>query len=426
MAGEIGSSLQQVRFKPEATRGTLETTGYKIIDAWTYKDGPKMDTTGSRPAGRKYEAKGARTLNREWSEFSIDSPEMCYNSIIYIMASVYDSLSPAAHGSSSTAKDWAVTPQVADYANSKTYSIERGDSNRAHNYAYGLFKKFSYKHDTKGASCTVDGFAQRLADGTSLTSSPTRIPCLPMSATHFNLYLDTASGSIGSTQLTKFISHEHTFDGVFGPAFFQNRSNPSFASHVDMAPKTTGKIMLEADSNGMAWLPYIRATTPLYFRVEAQGQVIDNLQIVTLGTQSSGNFKLTYKGQQTANIAYNAAASAVQSALLLLSTIPAGTVTVSGSNGGPYSIIFSGSLSQDTTALTADFSALTTPGNASLNSTAQSYDKFVHDMCIEVSAPQDFTDSEGVFATGYEYTVVEDATWGKAQVLTATNLLTAL
>ncbi len=57
---------------------------------------------------------------------------------------------------------------------------------------------------------------------------------------------------------------------------------------------------------------------------------------VALGSPSAGNFTLTVGGETTAPIAYNAAASAVKSALELLSTVD--TATVTGSAGGPYSI----------------------------------------------------------------------------------------
>ena len=86
----------------------------------------------------------------------------------------------------------------------------------------------------------------------------------------------------------------------------------------------------------MALLPYLQTGTTYYLRVDAKGSVIDNLQTVTItGSPTGGTFTLTYKGQTTAGIAYNAAASAVQTALVGLSTVGTGNATVSGSNGGP-------------------------------------------------------------------------------------------
>jgi len=59
----------------------------------------------------------------------------------------------------------------------------------------------------------------------------------------------------------------------------------------------------------------------------------------TLGTQSSGTFTLTWGGNTTAAIAYNAAASAVKSALVALDDgYTSADWTVSGSAGGPYTV----------------------------------------------------------------------------------------
>ncbi|OGF05213.1 MAG: hypothetical protein A2W00_04505 [Candidatus Eisenbacteria bacterium RBG_16_71_46] len=93
---------------------------------------------------------------------------------------------------------------------------------------------------------------------------------------------------------------------------------------------------------------------------------------VTLGAQASGHFHLTFNSQTTGEIAYNASAATVQTALTGLSSVGSGNATVTGSAGGPYTITFVGDLRNTTLALTADFSALETPGNASLSAVAWS------------------------------------------------------
>ena len=67
------------------------------------------------------------------------------------------------------------------------------------------------------------------------------------------------------------------------------------------------------------------------------------VQVVAIpGSPSSGNFTLTFNGQTTANIAYNASAATVQTALEGLSNIDSGDVSVTGSNGGPWAVEFTG------------------------------------------------------------------------------------
>jgi hypothetical protein len=71
----------------------------------------------------------------------------------------------------------------------------------------------------------------------------------------------------------------------------------------------------------------------------------NEVQTVTIGGGATGGtFPLTFNGQTAAGIAWNAAASAVQTALAALSTVGAGNVAVTGSAGGPYTVTFQGAL----------------------------------------------------------------------------------
>lgn len=69
----------------------------------------------------------------------------------------------------------------------------------------------------------------------------------------------------------------------------------------------------------------------------------DEQQTVTIGVAvTGGTFTLSFQEEETAAIAYNAAASAVETALESLSTIDG--VTVSGSAGGPWTVTFDSAL----------------------------------------------------------------------------------
>jgi hypothetical protein len=107
---------------------------------------------------------------------------------------------------------------------------------------------------------------------------------------------------------------------------------------------------------------------------------VSEVQTVTItGTPTGGTFTLTYNGQTTAPIAYNAVASAVQSALEALSNVAPGDVTVGGGPGPgtPYTVTFDADLgnvvqmSASGAALTGGSSpaagvATTTPGLSAL------------------------------------------------------------
>jgi hypothetical protein len=85
-------------------------------------------------------------------------------------------------------------------------------------------------------------------------------------------------------------------------------------------------------------------------------------QVAITGTPTGGDFTLTYDGQTTGDIAYNAAAAAVVAALEALSNIGAGNVTGTGGAlpGTPVVITFAGDLAEaDIAQMTGDGSGLT-------------------------------------------------------------------
>jgi hypothetical protein len=113
-------------------------------------------------------------------------------------------------------------------------------------------------------------------------------------------------------------------------------------------------------------------STPVIFGICGQGWVdatantnsglVSKAHTVTLGTQSSGTFTLTWGGNTTSAIAYNATSATVKSALVALDDgYGTGNWNVTGSAGGPYSVTTPTPL-----PLTGDGSALTTPANFSV------------------------------------------------------------
>jgi hypothetical protein len=101
----------------------------------------------------------------------------------------------------------------------------------------------------------------------------------------------------------------------------------------------------------------------------ALGGVNEQQTVTITGTPTGGTFTLTYAGATTATIAYNAAASAVQTALEALPNIGVGNVAVTGGPGPgtPYVLTFQNQLARQNVAqLTAAhaFTGGTTPAIA--------------------------------------------------------------
>lgn len=85
----------------------------------------------------------------------------------------------------------------------------------------------------------------------------------------------------------------------------------------------------------------------------------NRVQVITItGTPTGGTFTVSGFGQTTAPIAYNAAASTVQTAIRALGGAFA-NAAVTGSAGGPYTVTLSANVGVATAPLSADGSALT-------------------------------------------------------------------
>ena len=70
---------------------------------------------------------------------------------------------------------------------------------------------------------------------------------------------------------------------------------------------------------------------------------VNEVQTITIGgAPTGGTFTLNYDGQPTTAIAYNATAATVQAALIALSNLAPGDVTVTGTAGGPWTVTFGG------------------------------------------------------------------------------------
>lgn len=82
-------------------------------------------------------------------------------------------------------------------------------------------------------------------------------------------------------------------------------------------------------------------------------------QIQFDGSPTGGTFTLTFSGQTTAGVAYNATAANVQSALEALAPVGAGNLAVVGAAGGPWQVEFIGALAKiNHPSITGDGSSL--------------------------------------------------------------------
>lgn len=130
---------------------------------------------------------------------------------------------------------------------------------------------------------------------------------------------------------------------------------------ITASAEANGDVLLTADEPGVLF--DVTVTSPAVVTVETlqQGRaaVDQQTRLTVPSAASGGTFTITVDGQTTSGIAYNAAASAVQTALEALSNVASGDALVSGDAGGPYLITFTQAFSGDAVTVTASGAALT-------------------------------------------------------------------
>lgn len=170
-----------------------------------------------------------------------------------------------------------------------------------------------------------------------------------------------------STFVSKIEGDDQAADSSLG--FYEDSELDDI--ETDLAKGTTGFIVIYSKgktpgSKGMDVFPVRVASNSKGYSTEneaapinvqfvitdrpAQNQTVpspgtDEVQTVTItGGPTGGTYTLTFSGQTTASIAYNATASAVQSALEALSNIAPGDVTCAGGPhpGTPITVNFGG------------------------------------------------------------------------------------
>jgi len=129
-------------------------------------------------------------------------------------------------------------------------------------------------------------------------------------------------------------------------------------------------------NGGTAWtMPSTPPSSSSTALVTTTSYSTDAVQDVTLtGSPTGGTFTLSFGGDTTSAIAYNASAATVQSTLAALTSIGSGNVAVIAAPGGGWEVRFTGTLANTyQVALTADGSGLTGGTSPSMSVATISY-----------------------------------------------------
>lgn len=261
---ERTSVTQVVQIGVETTPGTAVAANRKL-PSWQLGTSIEGDFTKTQAAGLKFPS--IFSPGKEWTSAKL-SAQPTYDELVYLLSSVIAYAAPVQQ-SATTAYLWTSTPASAAEDTIKTFTVEQGSSARAHKFAHGIVTDFTLKGDRSKLELSGTFLGQRITDGITLTSSPTSIAQLPMLPGEVDIYVDTTSGGLGTTKLSRVLSWELGVKNRFSPLWVVDSAQSSFVTVVETAVEATLKLRVEADSAGMGLLTPMRSGSTRFVRLKA-------------------------------------------------------------------------------------------------------------------------------------------------------------
>ena len=260
---------QVVQIGVESTAGGTVAANRKL-QALTIQPAIQVTASRYRSTGTKYPS--AVVQGKEWVQAAL-AGHAAYNDLLYAFASMFGTVAATQQGTL-VAYKYSWTPNQSSPDTPQTFTVEQGSSVRAHSFGYGLVTDLTLNSDRENV--TVDGtmIGQRLNDGVTLTGAPTAIADKPVRPSKIDVYLDTTSWGLGSTQLTRAFTYRWGLTGKFGPIWPLDSSKTSFAAHAELEPTCEIVMRAEADATGMGLLTNLRAGTKNWIRFKAAGDAI--------------------------------------------------------------------------------------------------------------------------------------------------------
>jgi cellulase/cellobiase CelA1 len=247
------TQLQRIQVGPETVKGTAVTTG-KVL---TGIKGQIADMSELKTVQNDYQTglmtgsdQGAPVFVSDVFEVALDGDFTPENGA-YLLNAAWGSATPATTASVLTAA-WTFAAPTTAINSPKTLTVQTGDNTEQLKGSYGLITDF----EIKGAVNDVWKFTGKL-QGRSVSAastgfdSATALAATPLQTNMTKVFMDAASGTVGTTQLTATVRefslkpksgfhHKQFQDGVLYPT-----------SDGQAKPEATLDLVLEYNSNAI-------------------------------------------------------------------------------------------------------------------------------------------------------------------------------
>src|SRR5678815_406792 len=214
---------------------------------------------------------GALVAPRQESSTGSLSGFPTYTEVVYPLSNVLGAATITTPSGATLERQWYWAPGSTPWT-PKTWTIRRGVlGDTAEQADYGLMSGINFSF-SRTAAPTIGGdlFARRLdytaTMATTGVSSKTLVPILPAEC---DVWLDSASGSLGTTKLLRDFSFEWTLDSLYDRAWPLNSSLTSFAVHTAQKPTIGATLVLGNDAVGRGLVANMRAGSTVFVRLKA-------------------------------------------------------------------------------------------------------------------------------------------------------------
>lgn len=255
---------QVVQVGAETTEGTAVAANKKLP---SLSLGPQIKTNidAFRPLGNKFNTIHAQ--GKEWSAVPI-TMEPTYSELEYLFSQLLSYAAPVQQAAT-TAYKWTHTINGVAEDTIKSLTVERGSSVQAEKVAGFLCTDLTMTGDRDKIDVSGNALARAMSTGISLTGSPTAIEQIPILPKEVSVYLDTTSGGIGGTKLTRVLKWTVQLGNRRGALWAVDAAQTSYVASVELPVTAKVKLLVEADSTGMGLITPMRDGTFRYLRIAA-------------------------------------------------------------------------------------------------------------------------------------------------------------
>lgn len=226
----------------ETTPGTAVPAD-KRLPGVSFDCRPDLRTVQFRGNGSKTTTGNQQIRNMSGGDFE---GLLDYNHLLYLVAGLIGD--PDGVSTAGSVNTWVCKPNsVGKDTGQKTYTLQFGDSSGCEQAAHLQIANLTISINREGANNSGSFFAKKLTT-TTLTTSPTTVPQIPVNINEINVYVDSTFANIGTTKLTDCLGFDLEITDKYKPYEVLNTDFPDFKSSSEIAFEVKCKLMGENNS----------------------------------------------------------------------------------------------------------------------------------------------------------------------------------